>query len=70
MSLMVARGYKSAYVVNPKRGHREPFVVIIPFIDHRDGHYVRPNKVALKYPNFKKDVDPYAHVKMFNSPVK
>jgi hypothetical protein len=26
--------------------------------------------VALKYPNFKKDVDPNAHVKVFNSVVK
>ncbi len=27
---------------------------------------MKPNKVALKCPNFKKDVDPNAHVKVFN----
>jgi len=27
---------------------------------------VKPNKVALKCPNFKQDVDPNAHVKVFN----
>jgi hypothetical protein len=26
--------------------------------------------VALKYPNFKKDVDPNAHVKVFNFTIK
>jgi hypothetical protein len=31
---------------------------------------VRPNKVALKYLDLKKDVDLDAHVKMFNSTVK
>jgi hypothetical protein len=31
---------------------------------------VKPNKVALKCPNFKKDVDPNAHVKVFNSIMK
>jgi hypothetical protein len=30
----------------------------------------RPNKVALKYPNFKKDVDLNAHVRIFNYIVK
>ncbi len=39
-------------------------------MDHRDGHYVRPDNVALKYPNFKKDVDPNAHVKVFNFTIK
>jgi len=31
---------------------------------------VRANKVAFKYPNFKKDVDLDAHVRMFNFVVK
>jgi hypothetical protein len=39
-------------------------------LDHKDGHYVRPNMVAFKYPDFKKDVDPNALVKVFNSLVK
>jgi hypothetical protein len=45
-------------------------VVIIPIFYHKDAHNVRPNRVAFKYPNFKKDVDPYAHVTVFNSIVK
>ncbi len=28
------------------------------------------NKVAFKYPDFKKDVDPNVHVKMFNFAIK
>ncbi len=31
---------------------------------------MRPNRVAFKYPNFKKDVDPNIHVRMFNSIMK
>jgi plasmid replication initiation protein len=31
---------------------------------------VRPNKVALKYPDLKKDVDLDVHVRMFNFIVK
>jgi hypothetical protein len=31
---------------------------------------VRSNKVALKYPDFKKIVDPYVHVKTFNFVMK
>jgi hypothetical protein len=41
-----------------------------PILDHKNGHYVRPNRVAFKYLDFKKDVDPDAHVKVFNSLVK
>jgi len=33
-------------------------------------HYVRSNKVALKYPNLKKNVDLDAHLRVFNSMVK
>jgi hypothetical protein len=31
---------------------------------------MKPNMVALKYADFKINVDPYAHVKVFNSVVK
>jgi hypothetical protein len=37
-----------------------------PILDNRDSHYVKPNKVVLKYLHFKKDADPNAHVKVFN----
>jgi hypothetical protein len=70
MSSMAIGGYKSVAITYLWRGYQEPSVVTIPIPDHIDGHYVRPNKVALKYPDFKKDVDPDAHVRMFNSKVK
>jgi hypothetical protein len=49
MSLMVARRYISIDVTNPRGGYQETFAVIVPILDHRSGHYVRPNKVAFKY---------------------
>jgi hypothetical protein len=67
---MVTKGYKSANVANLKRGHWKPYVVTTPILDHRDGHYVRPNRVAFKYPNFKKHVDLNVHVKVFNFTIK
>jgi hypothetical protein len=70
MSSMVVGRYKSADAASPKKGYRKPFVVTTPILDHIDGHYVKPNNVALKYPNFKKDVNQDAHVKMFNSAIK
>ncbi len=56
--------------MNSRGGYQKSYVVTILILDHRDGHYVRPNKVAFKYLDFKKDVDPNAHVKMFNFAVK
>jgi hypothetical protein len=38
--------------------------------DNKNDHYVRPNMVALKYPDFKKDGDTNVHVKMFNFSMK
>jgi hypothetical protein len=66
MSSMVIGGYINADTMYPIGGYWEPSVVITPIPDHRDGHYVRPNRVAFKYLNFKKDVDPNVHVNMFN----
>jgi hypothetical protein len=70
MSSMAIGGCRSVNVMYSKRGYPKPIAIITPILDKRDGHYVRPNRVALKYPNFKKDVDPNAHVKMFNFVVK
>jgi hypothetical protein len=64
MSSMVVGGYKSIDVVHLRRRYQELIVVIVPILDHKDGHCVKPNKVALKYPDFKKDVDPNVHVRM------
>jgi hypothetical protein len=70
MNSMVAGGYRSKDVANPKGGYREPYVVSAQIPNHRDGHSVRPNKVALDYPDFKKDIDPNVCVKVFNFIVK
>jgi hypothetical protein len=70
MSSMVIGRYKNVNAINPKKWYKKPSTIIIPIFNHKDGHYVRPNNVALKYPDFKKNVDPNSHVKMFNSTVK
>jgi hypothetical protein len=70
MSSMATRRYKSADVVHLRGGYQEPIIVIAPIFNHRNGHYVKPNMVALKYPDFKKDVNLDAHVKLFNSTIK
>jgi hypothetical protein len=70
MNSMVARGYKSEDVVNPRGGYWKPFDVIASILDHRDGHYVGLNKVAFKYLDFKKDVNLDVQVRVFNSVIK
>ncbi len=55
---------------NPRKGYWEPFVITTRIPNHRNGHFVRPKKVALKYPNFKKDVVLDVHVKVFNYVVR
>ncbi len=70
MNLMATRRYISVNAMNPKGGYQEPFVVIAQIPNHKDGHYGRPNMVALKYLDFKKNVNPNVHVKVFNSTIK
>jgi hypothetical protein len=70
MSSIAVGRYKSENVVNPKEGYRKPFFVTTQIPNHKDDHYVRPKIITFKYPNFKKDVDQDAHVKMFNFIVK
>jgi hypothetical protein len=67
---MVVGGYKNVNAMNPRRGYQKPFVVTTQIFDQINGHYVRPNRVALKYLDFKKYVDLDAHVRMFNFVVK
>jgi hypothetical protein len=67
---MALRRYKSANAMNPKRIYRKPYVVTISILDHENGHYVTAKHGILKYSNFKKDVDPNAHVKVFNFTIK
>jgi hypothetical protein len=70
MSSMVIGRYISVDVMHPKRGYQKPFAITTPTLDHRDGHYVKPNRVAVNYPNYKKHADPNGHVRMFNFVVK
>jgi hypothetical protein len=69
MSLIVVGGYKNIDAEDPKGRHQEPFVITQGISNHRSGHFVRPNVVALNYLDFKKDVDTNAHVIVFNSTV-
>jgi len=71
MNSMVVGRYKSADVVHPRGGYQKSIAINLPnFFYHRDGHYVRPNMVAFKYPDFIKNVDPYVHVRVFNFAIK
>jgi len=40
--------------MNAKGGYGEPSFITTQIIDHKNGHYVRPNMVAFKYLDFKK----------------
>ncbi len=55
-------------VRNLRGRYQKPSIVTAWIFDNRNGHFVKPNRVALKY--FKKIVDPYAHVKVFNYVMK
>jgi hypothetical protein len=70
MSSMVVGGYRNANVANLRKGYQEQSIVITKIPNHKDGHYVRPNKVVLNYPDFKKDDDLNLHVTVFNFVVK
>jgi hypothetical protein len=50
--------------------YREPPIILVEIFDQRNGHSIRSNKVAFKYPNFKKNVNPDVHVKVFNFAMK
>jgi len=70
MNSMAFEGYRSADVVHPRGGYQKLITITTPIFYHRDGHYVRPNRVAFKYFDFKKDVVLDVHVKVFNSIIK
>jgi hypothetical protein len=70
MSSMAIGRYKSADVANQRGGYWEPYVITAPILHHKDGHYVKPNKATFKYPDFKEDANPDAHVKVFNVVIK
>jgi hypothetical protein len=70
MNLIDVGMYISTYVEILKRSYWEPFVITQGIPNHKNGHSIRPNKAVLKYLDFKKYVDPDAHVKVFNFVVK
>jgi len=70
MNLMATGGYKNTYVANPKRGYQKSSVIITQIPEHKNGHSIKPNRVAPKYLDFKKDVDLDVHIRMFNFVVK
>jgi hypothetical protein len=70
MNLMAIGRYRNANAANPRGGYQEPFTLTTLIIDHRDGHYVSSNRVAFKYPHFKKDTNPDVHVRVFNYVIK
>ncbi len=47
-----------------------PSIVTTRIFDYRNGHFVKPNSVVLKYHDFKKDANPYVHVNVFNFTIK
>jgi hypothetical protein len=70
MNSMAIGRYKNTNATNPKGGYWKPYVVTTQIPDHRDGQFVRPNKVAFEYLDFKKEVNPNAHVRVFNFAMK
>jgi hypothetical protein len=70
MNSMVTRRYISIDVGNLGKGYQKPSVVTTKITNNKNGHSMKPNMVTLKYPNFKKVVDPNIHVKVFNFVVK
>jgi hypothetical protein len=66
MNSKVVGRYKSTNVEDAKRGYWEPSIINLKNSNRINGHFVRPNKVVFKYLDFKKNVDPNVHVKVFN----
>jgi hypothetical protein len=54
MSSKIVGGYRKTNVKNSKQGYQEPSVITRDIPDHINGHSIRPNRVALKYLDFKK----------------
>lgn len=54
---MVTRRQKSADAMNSRGGYRTQSIIFTQICNHIDGHYIKPNRVVLKYIDFKKYVD-------------
>jgi hypothetical protein len=49
MNSIAARGYINVDAMNPRGGHQETYAITAQIFDHKNGHYVRPNRIAFKY---------------------
>jgi hypothetical protein len=54
MNSMAFGRYRSVDATNPRKGYQEPYVVTAQISNHIDGHYAKPNMVAIKYHDSKK----------------
>jgi hypothetical protein len=54
MNSIATGRYISTDVEIPKGRYWEPTVITQGIPDHKNGHFIRPNKVALKYCDLKK----------------
>jgi hypothetical protein len=70
MNLIATIRFRNTNVEDLKGGYRRPFVITQGIPNHTNGHFVKSNKVAFKYLNFKKNVDPNVGVRMFNYTIK
>ncbi len=43
--------------MNSRGGYRTQSIIFTQICNHIDGHYIKPNRVVLKYIDFKKYVD-------------
>jgi len=43
--------------MNSRGGYRTLSIIFTQIFNHIDGHYIKPNRVVLKYIDFKKYVD-------------
>jgi hypothetical protein len=53
-----------------KEDIKKPFILTAEIHNHKNGHFIRPNRVTLNYLDFKKNVNLNVHVKLFNFVMK
>jgi hypothetical protein len=70
MNTMAIGGYKNTNATNPRGIYWKPSVVTAQIPNHKDGHFIKPNKIVLKYLDLIKNLDLNVHVKVFNSIIK
>jgi len=53
MNSIIVEKHININAENLKGGYHKPSIVIAKMPDHKNGHFVRPNRVALKYLDLK-----------------